>query len=348
MTSVIAHQTVLAATQPYSFACSLRALAGFAPCAGDQLVAEGRVRKAFPRPRPPGEPETEAVVVEVGEDPAGVTLTVFAASPLNAAETAGVESAVRRWLSLDDDLTGFLAVAGADPAMAARLGLCSPPPNPGNEHSGSRSFALRPGTFAGCAQAPALGLARGLHQVCFAGLAEGAVYFTLTQRSTQWFAAARKRRIAAERGLRAVVDGVSYAAFPSLPAIGAISDEDLVAYTGNRQRADRVRSVVTGLAALDESWLRSGAYDEVRRALLAVPGIGTFTAHAILLRVLGRPEDVPLEMAQFTDLARALYGEPPPSPAEIRERYSPWVGWWAYLGRTTGGWIDRSAELMAA
>ena len=69
--------------------------------------------------------------------------------------------------------------------------------------------------------APLLAAAEGLHQVRFASLAEGAVYFTLTQRSTQWFAAARKRRIAAERGPRAVVDGVSYVAFPTLATIAA-------------------------------------------------------------------------------------------------------------------------------
>jgi DNA-3-methyladenine glycosylase II len=295
------YRTVLAAKQPYSFGCSLRALAGFAPCTGDQLVVEGRLRKAFQRPRAPD----EAVVVEVAEEPAGVALTVFADGPLDAGEPAAVELAVRRWLSLDDDLTGFHRTARADPAMA-----------------------------------PLLAVAAGLHQVRFASLAEGAVYFTLTQRSSQWFAAARKRRIAADRGPGGVVDGVSYVAFPSLPAVAAMPREDLVGYGGNRQRADRVREVVTGLAALDEEWLRTGPYAEVRAELLAVPGIGTFTAHAILLRVLGRPDDTPLEMAQFTRLAHQLYGDPPPSPAQIRERYSPWVGWWAYLGRTAAGWLD--------
>jgi DNA-3-methyladenine glycosylase II len=311
----ITHRTVLGAAQPYSFGCSLRALTGFAPCTGDHLVVDGRIRKAFLRPRPPdpaGSPD-EAVVVEVAETPegapAGVALMVFAASPLDPAETAGVELAVRRWLSLDDDLTGFLAVADADPAMS-----------------------------------PMLAVARGLHQVRFGGLAEGAVYFTLTQRSTQWFAAARKRRIAAERGPRAMVEGVSYVAFPSLTTIGALTGDELLGYAGNRQRADRVRAVVTGLSQLDEDWLRSAPYEEVRQALLAVPGIGRFTAHAILLRVLGRPDDTPLEMAQFTNAAQALYGEPPPPPAEIRARYSPWVGWWAYLGRTAVGWVDQPAH----
>src|SRR2546428_144377 len=82
-------------------------------------------------------------------------------------------------------------------------------------------------------------------------LAEGATYFTLTQRSTQWFAAARKRRIAAELGPRAVLDGVAYVAFPSLGTLRALDDAALLAYGGNGQRAGRLRQVLDGVAALD-------------------------------------------------------------------------------------------------
>jgi DNA-3-methyladenine glycosylase II len=102
--------------------------------------------------------------------------------------------------------------------------------------------------------------------------------------------------------------------------------------------------VLTGLAALDEQWLRTGPYDQVRQALLAVPGIGGFTAHALLLRALGRPDDVPLEMAQFRRAAEAIYGDPPPSPDDLRGRYGPWVGWWAYLARTAASWVAPEAR----
>ena len=308
------HDRLLTATPPFSLTASLRALAGFAPCAGDQFVADGLVRKAFPRP---GSPD-EAVVVEVAprEDAVcGVLLSVNARSSLGASEIDDIERTVRDWLSLDDDMSGFLAVARGDPATARVLEVVE-----------------------------------GLHQVRFASLAEGATYFTLSQRSTQWFAAARKRRIAAELGPRAVLDGVSYVAFPALGALRAldaappgrdVAGQALVGFAGNRQRADRLRQVLDGVAALDEEWLRTAPYADARRALLAISGVGTFTAHAILLRVLGRPDDVPLEMAQFSRVAGALYGEPAPGPDELRERYGAWIGWWAYLTRMGLGWLDQ-------
>jgi DNA-3-methyladenine glycosylase II len=302
--AIVVHRSVLPATPPYSFDLSLRALTGFAPCATDHRVADGVLRKAFTLRRA-DEPD-EAVVAEIAEAAGGtpgVALTVHAARPLDAAGRVRVERDVSRWLSLDDDLGGFLAVAKADPAMA-----------------------------------PLLAVAAGLHQVRFPALAEGAVYFTLTQRSTQWFAASRKRRFAEEHGPRLTVDDQAYVSFPSLATVAALDDETLGELAGSRHRAARVRTVVAGVAALDEGWLRSCPYDDAKRALLAVPGIGAFTAHAILLRVLGRPNDVPLEVAQFRLAAEALYGDPPPTPAELRERYGRWIGWWAYLARTAQGW----------
>lgn len=309
MTDVsVQHRTILAATPPFSFDASLRALGAFAPCAGEHQLVNGRVRRALTLPPTASAAGTDrAVVVEIEDAPgpqSGVALTVLAADRPTAADRSAIEQAVRHWFSLTDDMSGFLAVTAHDPPMARLVEV-----------------------------------AYGLHQVRFASLAEATVYFTLTQRSTQWFATARKRRLAAELGPTVTLDGAMLTAFPGFATLRDLSEADLLPFAGNRQRAERLHSVIAGVAALDEAWLRSAPYDEARQGLLAVPGIGAFTAHALLLRALGRPDDAPLELAQFTMAARAVYGDPPPSPAEIRERYRPWIGWWAYLNRTAVDWL---------
>ncbi len=301
------HTVALPATPPFSLGAALRALAAFSPCAGDQVIAGDRVRKAFALPG--GEAAVAEVAPRVDGAP-GVLLTVHAARPLSEEETRRMELAVRRWLGLDDDLAPFLAIARRDPAMR-----------------------------------PILAATQGLHQVRFATLPEGTVYFTLTQRSTQWYAAARKRRIAAELGPRLTVDGVDHVAFPGFDTLRGV---DFDRFAGNAARGQRVAEVVAGVAGLDEEWLRGAPYPEARTALLGVRGVGTFTAHALLLRVLGRPDDTPLEMAQFTGVAEAVYGSPPPSPAELREWYGPYVGWWAYLCRTGLGWLARDGLAAVA
>lgn len=311
----VIHRAVLQATPPYEFAMSLRALQGFAPTSGDHRVVAGQVRRAFAHPDPSQAAAGAAVVAEVGPARDGVEVAVHAAVPLSTDEATAVERAVSDWLGLADDLTAFHAAAEADPPMA-----------------------------------PLLRLARGLHQVRFPSLAEATVYFTLTQRSTQWFAGARRRRMTADLGPSLTVDGEVYRAFPSLEVVAALDDDTLRVYAGNTPRANRVREVAAGVAALGEPWLRTASYVDARAALLAVPGIGPFTASALLLRALGRPDDVPLEMRQFVLAAEQVYGTPPPSPAELRSRYGPSVGWWSYVSRTAWPWQqqDEPATPLAA
>jgi DNA-3-methyladenine glycosylase II len=141
------------------------------------------------------------------------------------------------------------------------------------------------------------------------------------------------------------VDGVEHVAFPDFAALSTV---DFERFAGNAARGQRIAEVVAGVAALDEEWLRRAPYPEARDALLHVRGVGTFTAHALLLRVLGRPDDTPLEMAQFTGVAEAVYGADPPGPQELREWYGPYVGWWAYLCRIGLGWLDRRVLSPAA
>jgi DNA-3-methyladenine glycosylase II len=292
-------ETLLPAVAPFSLDASVHAMSSFRPCCGDQVVLGDRVRRALVRPDKPD----EAVVVEVAPRPeAAVLLRVYPGSPLPADAAAHVSLSVRRWLGLDDDLRPFLDLAAADPPVAALLGEVV-----------------------------------GLHQVRFGSLAEGATYFALTQRSTQWFATSRKARIAADLGPRSTVDGVEYVAFPPLETLTGLGAEGLLPYAGNRQRAGRLAEILDGVATLDEEWLRAAPYDEARKALLDLRGVGPFTANAILLRVLGRPDDVPLEMAQFGSVIDEVYGAAAPSPAELRAHYAPYVGWWAYLCRMALG-----------
>lgn len=299
MNPELAHTVLLPAVPPFSLAATLRAMSGFRPSAGDQAVLVDRVRKGLAHPDHP----RAAVVVEVSPPPdaaPGVRLDIHADQPLSPAGAAHLERRVTEWLGLCDDLRPLLALMADDPPVADLLPLIA-----------------------------------GLHQVRFSSLAEGATYFTLTQRSTQWFATARKARIASELGRRIAFEGETYVAFPDLAELAALGADGLFTFAGNAQRALRLAEVLTGVATLDEQALRTAPYEEARSMLLGVRGIGTFTANAILLRVLGRPDDAPLEMTQFTTMTAEVYGPgAAPAPAALRERYGPYVGWWAYLCRT--------------
>jgi DNA-3-methyladenine glycosylase II len=296
------HTAVLTAVPPFDLACTVRAIEGFSPCRGDQAVEGGTVRKALLHPADP----LRAVVAEVGPPPdgvCGVLLTVHADEPLSGPELSRVAQSVDRWLGLSEDRAEFLAAAGADPGMAALLEV-----------------------------------AAGLHQVRFPTLAEGATYFTLTHRTAEQVAGSRKRRLAAAHGPRACLDGVEFVAFPAMSVLQELSDTELASYAGGWARGNRLRDVLAGVGAMDEEWLRTAPYAEARKALLAVAGVGPFTSYALLFRVLGRPDDVPLEMAQFARLGEAVYGDSAPTAADLRERYGTTIAWWSYLVRTALDW----------
>jgi 3-methyladenine DNA glycosylase/8-oxoguanine DNA glycosylase len=118
MHPVLPHSTplvTLAAAQPFDLALSLRAMSGFAPCAGEQRIFGSLVRKAFSLA------DGRAVVAEVAPAERGVSLVLHSAEQLSGAERHQVEVAVGRWLSLSDDPAPFLAAARADPALAPVL-----------------------------------------------------------------------------------------------------------------------------------------------------------------------------------------------------------------------------------
>jgi DNA-3-methyladenine glycosylase II len=108
-------RVTLPAAPPFDLSLSLRAMSGFAPCAGEQHVYGWLVRKGFALA------DGRAVVAEIGPAPGGVSLVVHSADELTGAERHEVEVAVSRWLSLPDDPAPFLAVARADSSMAPVL-----------------------------------------------------------------------------------------------------------------------------------------------------------------------------------------------------------------------------------
>jgi len=164
----------------------------------------------------------------------------------------------------------------------------------------------------------------GLHHVRFLGLEDIAVYAVLMQHTPMTVAASRKRRFLARFGLAAG----DVRAMPELADLARLDASDITDAIGHRAKAERIATVVRGVAALGESFLREAPYPHARDALLAIPGVGPFTAGAILLRGLGRTEAMP-SLAMFADDARTLYGDRW-DPDAIHARYGAQLGTWAF------------------
>ena len=86
------------------------------------------------------------------------------------------------------------------------------------------------------------------------------------------------------------------------------------------------------LSAIGLATLREAPYAEARDALLSIKGIGPFSAGAILLRGLGRMDEVP-SVTMFGEDAAMIYGRAI-DEAAIARRYGRQIGYWGFYVKT--------------
>ena len=172
----------------------------------------------------------------------------------------------------------------------------------------------------------------GLHHVRFLTLAEIAVYCVMMQRAPIAMASRMKRRFLDRFGKPAEVAGRTLRAMPELAELVELDAEQIGAAIRHGAKGVRIAEVVRGVQAIGEQTLREAPYAEARDALLAIPGVGPFSAGAILLRGLGRMDEVP-GVGMFEEDARAIYGRAYDAAA-ITRRYGRQIGYWSFYVKT--------------
>jgi len=138
--------------------------------------------------------------------------------------------------------------------------------------------------------------------------------------------------------LRARVDPLTPAGFL------ALTDTDLLAIGFSRQKARYARALASAVedATLDIDGLAALDDEAVERELVALPGIGPWTATIYRLMVLRRPDAWPasdIALAQSLAEVQGLPGRPSPQEMlAIAETWRPWravaarILWHGYLG----------------
>lgn len=120
-------------------------------------------------------------------------------------------------------------------------------------------------------------------------------------------------------------------------AIAAASDDDLRAAGLSRPKVKYLRGIAT--AGLDWDQLARMPDDQAIAALVALPGIGVWTAEIYLKFALGRADVIAAGDLALQEAARIMYELPErPGPARLRELALPWSPWrsvaarglWAY------------------
>lgn len=175
----------------------------------------------------------------------------------------------------------------------------------------------------------------GLHHVRFLTLQEITAYAVMMQRSPITRAASMKRAFMRAFGTPVDVAGTTLHALPHLDVLAGLDASAIGTAIGHPAKGASIARALAGVARIGEAFLRDAPYESARDRLLAIHGIGPFSATAILLRGLGRMDDVPVA-AVFEEPARWLYGAAY-DEAALRRRYGRQLGAWAFYLKTGAG-----------
>jgi DNA-3-methyladenine glycosylase II len=294
----------LPATAPFDFAASLRFLRAFPAMAGEQDATGQRLTKAL---RVAG----QTVVAQLRAQPddralragdAGLRGELYSGTPLTPEAIASARDRIGFFLGLDDDLTDFYAVGRDDPGFAGVIERL-----------------------------------HGYHQVKFPSPLENLVWAILVQRVPMPVATTAKAALVGHFDNRLSVAGVDHVAFPDLTQLTGLDLDGLAELVGNERKARYLHGALRSWAGVDEQYLRTGPYEQVKQFLLGLPGIGEWSANFLLIRGLGRMDQIPIDKPLLSTASRA-YGRPM-TEAEVRSvaaRYGPWQGYWAHYLRAAG------------
>jgi len=284
---------------PFDFAQTLRFVGAFTPAAGEQTTDGGTLRKAVMIQR---RPVVFTVRSSGSIEQPHLDYSLATAAPITTEVERAAVDRIRFCLSLDDDLQSFYAaVRASDPAFQ-----------------------------------PVMHRLYGFHQVKFLTPFENACWAVLTQRTPMAVARTFKRALVARYGASLAVEGQEYWAFPEAEALATAGRDELAALLHNKRKGAYLRAVADAFATIDESWLRAADYERVREWLLAIDGIGAWSASFVLIRGLGRMDAIATPEKELLTAARSVYG-PDMTPESLsrlaRDVYGENAGYWSYYLR---------------
>lgn len=291
-------QGTLIPKPPFDFDKSLEFLGHFRPAMGEQKTQDGVLTKAVSL-------DGQVIVFRIQSigtvDAPELAYIVYSNSPISDELHEAVRDCIRFFLSLDDDLQPFYALAEADPAFE-----------------------------------PIMQDLYGYHQVKFLSPFENAVWAILSQRNLMAVSRKMKDGLTERYGGALTVDGMIYRAFPEAFQLALASTDEINEVVRNLWKSDGVSSVARAFDGVDENWLRSAPYAEVEKWLLSIKGIGAWSASFILLRGLGHMNQLPVGEKWLLQAVRRFYGNDLLEMKDLEKLarpYGDYAGYWAHYLR---------------
>ncbi|MEK4027494.1 DNA-3-methyladenine glycosylase [Pseudobacillus sp. FSL P4-0506] len=174
----------------------------------------------------------------------------------------------------------------------------------------------------------------GLRIICIPDLFEALVWAIIGQQINLAFAYTLKRRFVEHFGECLVFEGEIFWIFPSFEKIASVSVDDLRELQFSARKAEYIIGIAKAMTngELTKEWLlQQKDYQQVKKSLMAIRGVGAWTADYVMMKCLHDTSSFPITDVGLHHALKNLLGlKKKPTIKEIEELALGWKGWQAY------------------
>lgn len=174
----------------------------------------------------------------------------------------------------------------------------------------------------------------GLRVLGFLDLFEAMAWAITGQQINLTFAYTLKKRFVEAYGKSIVYENDIYWTFPSCEEIAALAVSDLTPMQYSARKAEYIIGIATEMAKgnlVKENFTNGKDAQIVEKELVAIRGIGPWSANYVMMKCLGFTSAFPIaDVGLHNALKYQLELEKKPSIAEIEHYAENWKGWEAY------------------
>jgi DNA-3-methyladenine glycosylase II len=205
---------------------------------------------------------------------------------------------VREWFDLDNDLTAFYELAQSDKLLQAAV-----------KHFYGYRIVGMPDLF---------------ESLCWA---------VIGQQINLAFAYTLKQRFVENFGEKIEFNGRNFFMFPTPGIVTQLGDEHLLPLQFSRQKSKYVRLIAEAFEdkTISREYISTLSFPEARQKLMAIKGVGNWTANYALMKTFRYREAFPLEDAGLHNAIKRIKGmKEKPSIDQVRRIFRKYKGWEAY------------------
>jgi len=174
----------------------------------------------------------------------------------------------------------------------------------------------------------------GLRIICIPDLFEALTWAIIGQQINLTFAYILKRRFVEHYGECVTFEGTTFWSFPECETIANLNIEDLRKLQFTSRKAEYIIGVAKSMASgqvTKEALLKQQNYQQVKESLVAIKGVGAWTADYVMMKCLHHTSAFPkADVGLHNALKLQLGLERKPTILEIEELSLNWRGWQAY------------------